>query len=125
MIKAIFRWLTGGVLDRVLSTVDRKIAADTDREKLKADLVRSYYETRPGFMAAGGFWLMLAFVAPLAFWFGAVCVYSVLWCADCAYPMEWTIAALPPPLDEHAGLIIASIFGAGSVLGAAGILRRR
>ena len=39
MIAALVRWLTGGVLDRALQTVDRKIAADVDREKLKADLI--------------------------------------------------------------------------------------
>jgi len=37
--------------------------------------------------------------------------YSVLWCADCAYPQPWTIAALPPPLDAWAGAIVLSIFG--------------
>ena len=38
VISAILSWMTGGVLDRALSTIDRKIAADTDREKLKASM---------------------------------------------------------------------------------------
>ncbi len=62
-------------------------------------------------MRAGGLWLMLLFAVPLGLWFTAVCVYSVLWCAGCASPMGWTIAALPAPLDEWAGLIVVSIFG--------------
>lgn len=115
----------GGALDRILSTVDRKIIAETDREKLKADLVRSYYETRPGFMAQGGVWLMAALASPFVFWLWAVVLASVFWCRDCAFPQPWTIAALPPPLDDHLAIIIASIFGAGSVLGAAQIIRRR
>lgn len=111
MIAAILRIFTGGLLDRVLSTVDKKIAAETDREALKADIIREHYRTRADFMRAGGFWLMLLFAAPLAFWWAAVLIYSVLWCSGCAFPQTWTIAALPSPLDEWAGLIVVSIFG--------------
>ena len=111
MIKLVLNWLTGGVLDRALSTIDRKIAADTDREKLKADIILEHYRTRADWMRAGGFWLMLIFAAPLAVWWGAVLLYSLLWCARCAYPQAWSIAALPAPLDEWAGLIVMAIFG--------------
>ena len=111
MIRALLSWLTGGVLDRVLSTVDKSIAAETDRDALKRDLIVESYRQRADWMRAGGFWLMLAFAGPLALWWGAVLAYSVFWCAGCAYPQEWTVAALPAPLDEWAGLIVVSIFG--------------
>lgn len=111
MIRQILTWLTGGVLDRVLTTVDKRVEAQTDREKLKADIIREHYRTRPDFMRAGGFWLMLIFAAPLAFWWAAVLLYSVFWCTGCAYPRDWTVAALPAPLDEWAGLIVMAIFG--------------
>lgn len=111
IFKAIIGWATGGALDRVLQTVDRKIEAESDRDRIKADLITVHYKTRAGFMQAGGFWLMLLFAAPLAFWFAAVCVYSVFWCADCAFPQAWTIAALPPPLDEWSAQIVIAIFG--------------
>lgn len=111
----LLRLLSGGLLDRVFDTIDRRIEADADRERIKADLIAEYYRTRPGFMRAGGFVLMLLFAAPLAFWFSSVCIYSVFWCAGCAFPKPWTIAALPAPLNEWAGWIIMAIFG---VLGA-------
>lgn len=111
VISAILSWMTGGVLDRALSTIDRKIAADTDREKLKADIIMEHYRTRADWMRAGGFWLMLIFAVPLAFWWAAVLLYSVFWCARCAYPVGWSIAALPAPLDQWAGLIVMAIFG--------------
>lgn len=110
-LKWIFGWLASGPLDRILSTIDRKIDAETDREALKAEIIKTYYTTRADFMRAGGFWLMLIFALPLGFWFAAVCVYSVFWCAGCAYPQDWTIAALPAPLNDYAGYIIMSIFG--------------
>ena len=111
MFRAILGWLSGGVLDRVFETVDKQIEAKTDREALKAQVIMEHMRTRPDFMKAGGFWLMLLFALPLAIWWGAVILYSILWCARCAYPQPWTIAALPAPLDQWAGLIVMSIFG--------------
>lgn len=111
MIAFLAKLLGGGVLDRVLSTVDKHVEAQSDRERIKADLMAEHLRTRGDFMRSGGLWLMIPFVVPLAVWFAAVCIYSILWCARCAYPQEWTIAALPAPLDEWAGLIVISIFG--------------
>jgi len=111
MIGAILSFLRGGFLGRVLDTVDRKIAAEADRDRIKADIIGEHYRTRADFMRAGGFWLMLVFALPLAFWWTAVLVYSVLWCRLCAWPQTWSIAALPPPLDDWAGMIVLAIFG--------------
>ena len=107
----IFKWFSSGPLDRILDTVDKKVAAETDREAIKGDIIKSFYANRASYMAAGGFWLMMLFAAPLAFWFASVVVYSVFWCAGCVYPQTWTIAALPAPLDDWAGGMIISIFG--------------
>ena len=111
MIAVILRLLGSGILTRALSSVDQHIAAQSDRERIKADLIAEHLRSRGDFMRSGGIWLMLLFAVPLALWFGAVCIYSLLWCAGCAWPQNWTIAALPAPLDEWAGLIVVSIFG--------------
>ena len=111
MFAMILKFLGGGILDRALDTVDKKIQSETDKEALKASIIKAHYTTRGDWMRAGGFWLMIMFAAPLAFWFASVLVYSVFWCAGCAYPQGWTIAALPAPLDEWAGMMIISIFG--------------
>ena len=111
MIALIIRLLGSGILTRALSSVDKHIEAQSDRERIKADLIAEHLRTRGDYMRSGGFWLMLMFAVPLALWFAAVCIYSLLWCARCLYPQEWTIAALPAPLDEWAGLIVVSIFG--------------
>lgn len=109
------RWLgsflTGGALDRVLDTVDKRIETEANKDKIKADLLSEYLHTRGDFMRSGGFVLMLLFAVPLAAWFSAVVIYSIVWCAGCAFPQDWTIAALPAPLDDWAGAIVVSIFG--------------
>jgi hypothetical protein len=94
-----------------MDLVDAHMSNSLDKDKLKADIIKAQYETRSDYMRSGGFWLMLLFAAPLALWWASVILYSVLWCQGCAYPQSWTIAALPPPLDEWAGLIVVSIFG--------------
>lgn len=122
IIGSVVKWLTGGVLNRVLDSVDKKVQSETDREKIKGDIIREHYRNRADFMKAGGFWLMLIFALPLGFWYAAVCIYSVFWCADCMFPQTFTIAALPPPLDKWAGGIITSIFG---VIGVSNFTARR
>lgn len=118
MIALLTRIFGGGLLDRVLATVDKHVEAQTDRERIKADLTAEYLRTRADYMRAGGLWLMLMFAAPLALWWAAVLIYSVLWCARCAWPQAWSIAALPSPLNDWAGLIVVSIFG---VIGLTGV----
>lgn len=107
----LLRWFLAGPLDRILTTVDRRVASETDRERIKGEIVRTYYRNRGDWMRAGGFWLMLLFAAPLAVWHAMVIYDSAFGCADCIFANDWTVAALPAPLDEWAGLIVVSIFG--------------
>jgi hypothetical protein len=111
MIAAILKVAFGSALDRILDTLDRQTMAEADREKLRADIIREHYRTQADRMRAGGFVLMLMFALPLAVWWAAVILYSILWCQGCAWPQAWTIAALPPPLNQWAGAIVVSIFG--------------
>lgn len=112
---SVLGWLTGGVLDRAMSSVDKYVESTTDKERIKADVVRSYYDNRASWMGAGGFWLLLILAVPTAVHYAAVVAYSILWCAGCAYPVDWTIAALPGPMAEWEGwIIIACVGGAGA-----------
>lgn len=111
MIGFFARFFGSGVVSGLLDLADQKIKTDTNRDKIKGDIIKAHYASRGDWMRAGGFWLMLLFAAPLALWFGSVVVYSVFWCADCMYPQTWSVAALPAPLDDWAGLMVMSIFG--------------
>lgn len=111
MIGWLVRLFTGDTFGKISGAVDKYLSVQADKDKVKGEIIAEHYRTRPSFMQAGGFWLMLVFALPLAFWWAAVLFYSVFWCMRCAYPQTWSIAALPAPLDEWAGLIIIAIFG--------------
>jgi hypothetical protein len=111
VIAFLARLFGGGILDRVLDTVDRRVAAETDKDRIKAELIAEHLRSRPDFMRAGGFWLMFMFAVPLAVWFASVCVYSMLFCRLCIWPQAWSIAALPAPLDNWSGAMVTAIFG--------------
>lgn len=117
MLGFITKILGGGILDRVLDTIDKKVDAETDREALRTEAVREHMRHRPDWLRAGGFWLLVIAGAPFIYHASWVGIYSVHWCADCHAPADWTIAALPPPFDEYQGWIIMAYIGGLSLFG--------
>lgn len=109
MWRLLFSFLSGP-LDRILDTVDRKVDNETAREEIRNKTVSAYVEQLARVQTSRWGWAPLLFYIPVGFWFGSVCVYSVLWCRSCAFPQEWAIAALPPSLDPWIGAIIGSLF---------------
>jgi len=103
-------------LSRILRTVDAKIESETERKRIKADLVAKAAEQQTAMLNGPGRWLHALFIVPLGLWFASVLIYSLLLCKGCVYPVDWTIAALPKPLDEWAGWIVMSMFGYGVAL---------
>lgn len=114
MFFTLLKWLTSGPLDRILSSVDHKVDNATERERIKTKAVETYIDAQARVLTGRGWWFPLFFIAPLGIWFASVCIYSILFCAKCAYPQDWSVAALPAPLDEWAGVIIGSLFLAKS-----------
>lgn len=108
--KFLTRFAASGALDRVLSAVDRRVNSETERERIKAETIQAYMSAQVKVLTGPGWWFPLFFIAPLGLWWASVCIYSVLFCQDCAFPQEWSIAALPYPLDEWAGIMIGSLF---------------
>jgi hypothetical protein len=106
----VLNWLTSGPLDRILSSIDKHGSDLTEREKIKTEAVSQYVAAQVQIANSRQWWFPLFFLAPAGLWFTAVCVYSVFWCRLCAYPQSWSIAALPPPLDQWMGWIVTSLF---------------
>jgi len=106
----ILSWLSSGPLDRILTSIDKHGNDLTDREKIKTDAVSQYVQAQVSIANSRQWFFPLFFVVPAGLWFASVCLYSVLFCRGCAFPQTWTIAALPPPLDQWMGWIVTSLF---------------
>ncbi len=107
-------WLFGSALGRVLKSVDQRGLNDVEKERIKGEIVMEAARQQTAQLNGPGRWLHALFIVPLGVWFTSVVVYSMLFCRGCAFPQDWTIAALPPPLDQWSGIIICSLFGYGA-----------
>lgn len=98
---------TGGTLDKILDTIDKKMDAGTEREKIKAEVTIAYTQAQANLLVGRTWWFQLFFVVPLGLWWTSVIVDSIM-----VYFDFWnhTTAALPSPLDTWAGWIISALF---------------
>jgi len=110
ILMSILGWLASGPLDRIFKTIDTSIDNETKREDIKTRAVESYLSAQVAIMTGRGWWFPLLFLVPAGLWFASVCLYSVLFCRGCIFPQTWTVAALPPPLDQWMGAIVGSLF---------------
>lgn len=94
---------TGGTLDKILDTIDKKMDEGVRKEEIKADVTKTWINAQAALLVGRTWWFQLFFVIPLGFWWTAVILDSV-------FGWEHNIAALPKPLDEWAGWIITALF---------------
>lgn len=118
------KFLGSGIVDRALDTVDKKIENETNRDKIKGDIIQEHLRTRSEWLRSGGFWLLVGWSTPALFWYGSVSVYSVLWCSGCIFPQDWTIAALPSPLDQWGNQIMLASIGALGLTQVGGVFKK-
>ena len=97
-------------LGKLLKLVETKVDNETERQRIQAETVQTYVNAQAQVLTGRGWWFPLLFLIPSGVWFASVCLYSVLWCKACAFPQTWTIAALPPPLNDYMALIVGSLF---------------
>lgn len=111
--KGFAKAFTGGNLDSILNSIEKGMRNDDEKEKVKADVTKTWINAQAGLLVGRTWWFQLFFVIPLGLWFTAVCLDSIL-------PGQWHIAALPNPLDDWATYIISALFivdGSKAILG--------
>ena len=107
LFQMLLGWLTGGTLDRILETVDKRMDNETEKEKIKAEVTKTYVQAQANLLVGRTWWFQLLFVVPLGLWWASCAIDSIM------ISFDWwthTTAALPPPLDTWAGLIISALF---------------
>lgn len=88
----------------------KRADTETERMRIRAETEQNKDKWKAVILSRGAWWFQLFFIIPLALWFAMVLLYSAFWCRGCMFPQPWTIAALPPPLDVWAGVIIGFLF---------------
>lgn len=101
--QAFLRIFTGGTLDSILETINKRMDNEVERERVKSEVTKKWIEAQAALLVGRTWWFQLFFVIPLGLWWTAVILDSI-------FVWEHDIAALPSPLDEWAGWIISALF---------------
>ena len=94
----------------LVAYLSRKEDASVRRGEAQAKFQTAFTQAKhalPGYS-----WLIAPIVAVSAIYFGSVVIYSIFWCAKCAFPQPWEIARLPSPIDEYLRWVFLYLFGA-------------
>lgn len=103
-LPGVLSWLTGGSLNKILSTIEKTIDDQKTRDELQAEVTKTWINAQANLLVGRTWWFQLFFVIPLGFWWSAVIVDSV-------FQIEgWDVATLPPPLDNWAAWIVSALF---------------
>lgn len=119
----VLSWLSGGVLNRVLTYLERKDNTATERDKVKATVLRTAIvaemdarqNAREIRLATAGFWEMRLLTVLIALPF---VVHLNLVALDTCFGFGWGVSKFPAPFDEWEGAILLSFFGVYAGLGA-------
>lgn len=106
----------GKPLDRILTSIDKGIDNETEREKLKLRAVEIAANAQVEMLNGKSRALLWFFALPLGAYHAFALIHAGLMCRVCAFPATWEVGPLPPPLDKWDGLIVASLFGYGVAL---------
>lgn len=119
-VQFLFSWLAQGPLDRILTSVDKSVDNETDRQKIRAKVIMSDIQThatlRQASMRQPMFWRVWAlFAVPLGLWWVAVITVTV-------FDFGYVVHDLPPSIRPWADRIFDNIFLAGGAVAGSQIL---
>lgn len=102
--KSILGWVTGGSLDAILDTIEKRMDNEVTKEEIKAEVTKTYVTAQANLMVGRTWWFQLFFVVPLGIHWAALNFVS-------AFPQYgWTVHPLPAPFDEWGAYIISALF---------------
>lgn len=109
--------LSGGSLDRILDTIEKRLDNEVTKEEIKAEVTKTWIQAQANLLVGRTWWFQLFFVAPLGLWFFTTIVILL---GQALFGWTVPIPALPPPVDEWAGWMLSSVFlidGTKSIIG--------
>jgi hypothetical protein len=103
-IQMIISALTGGSLDRILDTIEKRLDNEVTKEEVKADITKTWINAQAALLVGRTWWFQLFFVMPAGLYWLAIILDSIFQIDG------WDVAKLPPPMDDVFGLIISALF---------------
>lgn len=124
----LIKFLSGGILDRVLSHIERRQSSDVESERIAAGIAAEEIKAemaaranaREIRLATAGFWEMRLITFIIAACFTSHLVLVTIdtttrafqgWCYYVAAKQTCGVPAFPSPFDEWEGAILLSFFG--------------
>lgn len=104
LFKTIIGVFTGGGLEKILDVIEHKMDDETKKEEIKAEVTKTWINAQANLLVGRTWWFQLLFLVPLGIWWAAVIADSV-----CQFD-NWSVAALPSPLDNWAASMIGAVF---------------
>lgn len=104
IFKTLVGALTGGSLDRILDTIEKRLDNEVTKEEVKADVTKTWIAAQTQLLVGRTWWFQLFFVLPAGLYWFAIIIDSIL------QVQGWDVAKLPEPMDEVFGLIISALF---------------
>lgn len=87
----IVKLFVGGSLDSILDTIDRKLDGDVEKEKVKADVTKTWISKQAELLVGRTWWFQLFFVIPTGLYWAALLYVS----AAPPWMPVWTVNRLP------------------------------
>lgn len=110
MIMTAVKWalslFTGGSLDRILDTIEKKIDDETTKESIKAEVTKKWIDAQSALLVGRTWWFQLFFVIPAGLYWSALLYVSA---APQGWP-TWTVDRLPGFAEEIYFAIISALF---------------
>jgi hypothetical protein len=97
-------FLTGGSLDKVLDTIEKKMDNEVTKEEVKAEVTKKWVEAQANLLQGRTWWFQLFFVIPAGIYWSAILYVS-------AFPqVGWVVHRLPGFAEEIYFIIVSALF---------------
>lgn len=95
---------TGGSLDKILDTIEKKMDNEVTKEQVKAEVTKKWIEAQSNLLVGRTWWFQLFFVIPAGIYWSALLYVS-------AFPsVGWEVYRLPGFAEEIYFMIVSALF---------------
>lgn len=95
---------TGGSLEKILDTIERKMDNEVTKEEIKAEVTKKWVDAHAALLVGRTWWFQLFFVIPAGLYWAALCWVS-------AFPQfGWEVQRMPGFAEEIYFAIVGALF---------------